>query len=92
MLGLACIAAFLFLIDYSARLLRPVSLVRIVGQRGLAVIESVYPEKLAGTKESASVKQEAGPAERTLLLRGTSGIILAVDITGWWPRREGRMA
>jgi uncharacterized membrane protein len=80
LLGLACIAAFLFLIDYSARLLRPVSLVRIVGQHGLAVIESVYPEKLAGMKESASVKQEARPVERTLLQQGTSGIILAVDI------------
>src|SRR4029079_12397208 len=44
-LGLICLAAFLFLIDYAARLLRPVSLVNRVGDEGLRVIESVYPAK-----------------------------------------------
>ena len=33
--GLACMAAFLFLIDYAARLLRPVSVVARVGDEGL---------------------------------------------------------
>ena len=47
LLGLICLAAFLFLIDYAARLLRPVSLVKRVGDEGLAVIDSVYPEELA---------------------------------------------
>src|SRR5271169_6292945 len=45
LLGLICIIAFLFLIDYAARMLRPVSLVRRVGQNGLAVMENVYPEE-----------------------------------------------
>ena len=31
LLGLICIVAFLFLIDYAARMLRPVSLIRRVG-------------------------------------------------------------
>ena len=44
MLGLISIAAFLYLIDYAARLLRPVSIVWRVGEEGRAVIESVYPE------------------------------------------------
>ena len=43
LLGIASIAAFLFLIDYAARLLRPVSIVANVCHEGLAVIKSVYP-------------------------------------------------
>src|SRR4029078_10139868 len=35
LLGLICLAAFMFLIDYAARLLRPVSLVKRVGNDGL---------------------------------------------------------
>ena len=46
-LGIACMATFLFLIDYAARLLRPVSIVARVGDEGLAAIKSVYPQ-LAG--------------------------------------------
>ena len=42
-LGIACIADFLFLIDYAARLLRPVSVVAHVGDDGVAVIQEVYP-------------------------------------------------
>lgn len=79
-LGLVCLTAFMFLIDYAARLLRPVSLVKRVGDAGLAVIESVYPEMLTGTPSAAVTPQDAGPAERTILHRGTSGIILAVNL------------
>jgi uncharacterized membrane protein len=79
-LGLVCLAAFLFLIDYAARLLRPVSLVKRVGNDGLAVIKSVYPERLTGTPQSAPPPQDAGPEERTILHRGTSGVILAINV------------
>jgi uncharacterized membrane protein len=79
-LGLVCLAAFLFLIDYAARLLRPVSLVKRVGDDALAVIESVYPEKLTDTPSAAVTPQDAGPVQRTVLHRGNSGIILAVDV------------
>src|SRR6516225_1666820 len=41
-LSITSIAAFLYLIDYAARLLRPVSIVWRVGEAGLAVIEDVY--------------------------------------------------
>ena len=40
-----CFVAFLFLIDYAVRLPCPVSLVRRVGEYGLAVMESLYPER-----------------------------------------------
>jgi uncharacterized membrane protein len=79
-LGLVCLTAFLFLIDYAARLLRPVSLVKRVGDAGLAVLESVYPEKLTGAPSAAVTPQAAGPVERTIVHRGTSGIILAVNL------------
>jgi len=43
-LGLSSLIAFIVLIDYSAKLLRPVTLVRRVGEQGLEVIENVYPD------------------------------------------------
>jgi len=79
-LGLICLTAFMFLIDYAARLLRPVSLVGRVGGAGLRVIESVYPEKLTGAPSAAVTPQDAGPVERTILHQGASGVILAVNI------------
>lgn len=79
-LGLVCLAAFLFLIDYAARLLRPVSLVKCVGDDGLRVIESVYPEKFVDAPNAMAMPQDAGPVARTILHRGTSGVILAVNV------------
>src|SRR4051812_7709102 len=49
-LGLCTLIAFLYLIDYAARLLRPVSLVKRVADAGLAVLESGYPETLSSAK------------------------------------------
>jgi uncharacterized membrane protein len=79
-LGFVCLAAFLFLIDYAARLLRPVSLVKRVSDDGLAVLENVYPEKFTDEPSAALAPQNPGPVARTVLHRGTSGIILAVDL------------
>lgn len=78
-LGLLCLVAFLFLIDYAARLLRPVSLVKRVGDEGLAVIDSVYPDKLATASPDPAL-QDAGPVKRTILHQGTSAIVLAVNV------------
>src|SRR3954452_10800292 len=52
-LGLCCLTAFLFLIDYAARMLRPVSLVKRVGDAESKVLESVYPAKLDGERRSS---------------------------------------
>ncbi|MFC4705839.1 DUF2254 family protein, partial [Paraburkholderia caffeinitolerans] len=46
--GFASVVAFLFLIDYAAKFLRPVSLVARVGEQGLAVVDSVYPAPSSG--------------------------------------------
>jgi uncharacterized membrane protein len=42
-LGVSSLVAFLLLIDYCAKLLRPISLVGRISEQGLAVIEIVYP-------------------------------------------------
>jgi uncharacterized membrane protein len=80
LLALSCIVAFLFLIDYAARMLRPVSLVRRVGQEGLALIESVYPERCPEAQSIAGSQLSPGPAERTILHRGKSAIVVAVNV------------
>ena len=51
-LGILSIMAFLFLIDYAARLLRPVSIVQRVGGIGVSVIQSVYPRPTTETRST----------------------------------------
>jgi uncharacterized membrane protein len=80
LLGLICIVAFLFLIDYAARMLRPVSLVGRVGKYGLQVVESVYPEQSTEAESMAGSRQSPGPVERTILHRGKSAIVVAVNL------------
>ena len=80
LLGLICIVAFLFLIDYAARMLRPVSLVGRVGKYGLEVMESVYPEQSLEAESIAGSRQSPGPVERTILHRGKSAIVVAVNV------------
>ena len=79
-LGVACFAAFLFLIDYAARLLRPISIMSRVGQAGLAVIGSVYPEPTRGPNRSPAQRKELGAPGRVVLHRGTSEIVLAANL------------
>jgi uncharacterized membrane protein len=78
--GFVCLASFLFLIDYAARLLRPVSLVARVGRDGLQVLESVYPEMLASEPSAPPSAPTTGPIARTLSHEGHSAIVLAVDV------------
>jgi uncharacterized membrane protein len=68
LLGLLCMADFLYLIDYAARLLRPVSIAGRVGKMGLAVIESVYPGSTKGLKPASNRKM--GIPTRTISHEG----------------------
>lgn len=81
LLGLACLGTFLFLIDYAARLLRPVRIVEIVCDDGMEVIRKVYPEQAAGRAcdAAADAAPALGPPAGTLLHEGRSGCVLAVD-------------
>src|SRR6185437_14949389 len=72
--------AFIYLIDYAARLLRPVSIVWRLGQEGLSVIEQVYPSKVKGPRPPSTLTAPPPPPNRTILHKGTSAIILAVDL------------
>ena len=62
-LGITCMATFLFLIDYAARLLRPVSILARVGDEGVAVIKSVYPNP-AGDAPDVAARPSALPEAR----------------------------
>jgi len=82
LLGIACVTSFLFLIDYAARLLRPVRLVALVCDQGLEVIRSVYPEDETegdGGEGTATVGMR-GPPDRVVPHAGSSQVVLAVDI------------
>jgi uncharacterized membrane protein len=78
-LGIASIVAFLFLIDYTARLLRPISIVWHIGERGVAVIDSVYPGSVDAPLMLRE-RQVLGAAARIVEHRGTSAIVLAVNL------------
>jgi uncharacterized membrane protein len=80
-LGILSIMVFLFLIDYAARLLRPVSIVQRVGQFGVGVIQSVYPQRTTGTRPLQPVARPSTPA-RIVCHEGTSGVVLAVNLRG----------
>jgi len=82
LLGIACVTSFLFLIDYAARLLRPVRLVALVCDQGLEVIRSVYPEdEPAGDSGGGpATLGRHGPPDRVVAHAGRSQVVLAVDI------------
>jgi len=80
-LGVACIADFLFLIDYAARMLRPVSVVAKVGDQGMAMINAVYPDPATALPpEVAALHAQPVMPSRVVEHRGASEIVLAVDI------------
>jgi uncharacterized membrane protein len=79
--GMFSVVVFLFLIDYAARFLRPVSIVHRVAAFGLAVIQRIYPESSKGPRLSKPKSWDM-PPHRTVAHMGTSGIVLAVDLYG----------
>ena len=78
-LGIASMATFLFLIDYAARLLRPVSILTRVGAEGLRVIVSIYPERVTSGPDTAPHFTAPAGSCRVVRHAGPPGIMLAVD-------------
>ena len=78
--GLVSTVAFLFLIDYAARLLRPVTIVWHVAKQGLKVIETIYPRPIDKQERSTQARPKLGPADRIVEHRGTSAVVLAVNL------------
>ena len=81
LLGTASVMVFLYLIDYAARLLRPVSIVRRVGEAGIGVIRSVYPAPTTGERPSPPARPSEA-AGRVVLHEGVAGVVLAIDLAG----------
>jgi uncharacterized membrane protein len=79
-LGLISVVAFMFLIDYAARLLRPVSIVWRLAQQGLEVIDDVYPNPVQTSSAPSRGLEELGPVQRTILHSGSSAIVIAVNL------------
>ncbi len=79
LLGFGSLVTFLFLIDYAARMLRPVSIVARVGEMGLAVIGSVYQKPIWQAHPApASARLEA--PDRVVINTLSSGSVLAVQL------------
>ena len=79
--GTISIATFLFLIDYAARFLRPITLAERVGVTGIRVIENLYPRQLENAQPVSSPRQLPN-TDRIVPHTGRSGIVLAVNLKG----------
>ena len=79
LLGIASMAMFLFLIDYAARLLRPVSILSRVGAEGLRVIVGIYPEHVTSDADTAPRFTPPLGGNRVVRHTGVPGIVLAAD-------------
>ena len=79
-LGITCFAAFFYLIDHASRLLRPVSILSLVGNTGLEVIAKVYPEPSLGPGVPEKARDALGEPSAVVAHTGNSGVVLLVDI------------
>jgi len=77
--GAFSLVIFLYLIDYAARMLRPVSVVKRVAVEGLKVIKEVYPQPTVGLPP-ATTRLSALSPQRTVCNEWNSGIVLAVNL------------
>jgi len=80
-LGLFSVMLFLYLIDYAARMLRPVSIVARVAEQGFAVIDTVYPQPTRRPSPARLTLKDT-PVARVVVHKGTSGILLAANLAG----------
>ncbi len=78
--GIGSIAAFLFLIDYTARLLRPTAICQRVAERGMSVIEAVYPDAIEHPYEPRQRQQTPSQQARTVVHEGRSAVVLALNL------------
>ena len=81
LLNLTSIGAFLYLMDYAARLLRPITILWRLGEQGLQVINQIYPSPIKGTLTPSPPMPVLGAPAREIPHRGKSAIILAINST-----------
>jgi uncharacterized membrane protein len=78
-LAVMSMASFLYLIDYAARLLRPISILSRVAERGFAVVEHLYPRPTQPS-EADKTQEPLGPSGRIVTHTGASQVLLTVDL------------
>ena len=78
--GIGSTAAFLFLIDYTARLLRPTAICQRVAERGMAVIEAVYPDAIKPPHVPRQRQPTPSQPARTVVHKGRSAVVLAANL------------
>jgi len=79
-LGFLSIAAFLYLIDYAARLLRPVAIILRVSEVGRRVIAEAFPIMATSETEAVADCQKPNlPPDKIIFYRGRPAIIVAVN-------------
>lgn len=84
LLSLASIAAFLYLIDYLGKGLRPVTILTEVGAEGHDAILAAYPRLIRHDEdrtEATTPFRPAAPPDR-VLASDASGVVLAFDVAG----------
>jgi uncharacterized membrane protein len=79
-LGYLSLAAFLFLIDYAARMLRPVSILWLIGEKGRAAIRDVYPHRLDAASASSPAHAALSSPGQVVTHGGNSAIMLAINL------------
>ncbi len=82
--SLASVAAFLYLIDHSAKSMRPVAISERIALEGQRAIESVYPLPFTeGELASPTLADsDLGPPLQTITHGSRSAVIQAIDIRG----------
>lgn len=80
LLGFISMAAFLYLIDYAARLLRPVSIILRVGERGHTVIERVYPESAGDEGPYGGIIPLSDKPDKIVYHEANPAIVVAVNL------------
>jgi uncharacterized membrane protein len=80
---MASLVVFLYLIDHVGKALRPSGALRSVGSLGHAVIESVYPSRLAESRETpGDAVGLPGEEPAYTVASPKSGVVLAFDAEG----------
>jgi len=81
--GLASLGVFLYLIDHVGKALRPSGALGSVALLGRAVVENVYPERLAKFEETPGEPADPPRGEPTQTITSQiHGVVLAFDIKG----------
>ncbi len=81
-LSIVSVGAFLFVVEFVGKELRPVTVLSSVAQEGLKVIRSVYPLPWSGTVPPLPTLPKGSAGCRTVCHRGTPGAVLAFNLEG----------